>query len=306
MKHCIIAIFVLAILFGCSPKLQQSMSTYNDSKEFFHTYDEFISSKEVKVATWYHYVKTVHENGYYIMRYFYPETKQMTYLKTYKTKACMNLHGPFKSWWENGNKRNEGVYQNDKKEETWTFYGWKTGTKESVGDYLENEKTGKWTFYDKKERLKEERIYVEGLAEGNFTVYDTLGNVFKKGVYKADTVFSEEIMVETEDNLAEQYEVVQEMPEFPGGETKMLEYLYSNISYPYKAREYGVEDLCVVSFVVEKDGSITNVESKIGLCEPMKEECLRIVHSMADFEPGYEDGKPVRVTYYLPIRFKLQ
>lgn len=310
MKYYIIVIFLLSTIFSCSPKLQQSASTYNNSKEFFHTYDEFISPKETKVATWYHYVKTVHESGYYIMRYFYPETKQMTYLKTYKTRACMNLHGPYKSWWENGNKRSEGVYQNDKREETWTFYGWKTGTKESVGDYLKDNKTGNWKFYDKKERLKEERMYVEGLAEGNFTVYDTLGRVFKKGVYKADTIFSEELMVEmeegTETHLADEYVVIEQMPEYPGGESKMLEYLYSNINYPIKAREYSVEGLCVVSFVVELDGSISNVESRIGLCEPMEKECIRIVKSLDNWEPGYQDGKPVRVTYNLPIRFKLQ
>lgn len=102
------------------------------------------------------------------------------------------------------------------------------------------------------------------------------------------------------------YVLVEEMPEFPGGQDAMLEFLYSRIIYPKIARENGIEGLVVISFIIFHDGSILNAEIKRdpggGYCG---EEAKRIVETMPNWEPGKQDGKPVSVAYNLPVRFQL-
>ena len=101
------------------------------------------------------------------------------------------------------------------------------------------------------------------------------------------------------------FQVVEEMPEFPGGEEALLKYLSKNIHYPERAREQGVQGTCVIEFVINKDGSV--VEPKVvrqleGQCD---NEAMRVVRSMPKWKPGKQRGKPVRVKYTVPVRFKL-
>ena len=117
----------------------------------------------------------------------------------------------------------------------------------------------------------------------------------------------------------EVFKVVEEMPRFPGCENEatkaakekcaqeaMMRYLYSNIMYPKEAREKGVEGLVIVQFIVEKEGSISNVKTIRGIGAGCDEESVRVVDSMPDFIPGKQRGKAVAVQYNLPVKFKLE
>ena len=99
--------------------------------------------------------------------------------------------------------------------------------------------------------------------------------------------------------------VVEEMPEFPGGSAQMMRYIQNNIRYPMTARESDIQGRVFVSFVVEPDGSITNVEVTRGIGGGCDEEALRLVQSMPNWKPGKVRGSAVRVSYTLPIVFKL-
>ena len=100
--------------------------------------------------------------------------------------------------------------------------------------------------------------------------------------------------------------IVENMPTFPGGEKKMLEYVAKNVKYPQLAKEVGTQGRVFVSFVVEKDGSITNVTILRGIGSGCDEEAIRVVKSMPKWNPGLQCGRAVRVSCNLPINFKLQ
>lgn len=101
------------------------------------------------------------------------------------------------------------------------------------------------------------------------------------------------------------YKVVEQMPEYPGGTAKMLTFISENIKYPQSAMEKGIEGKCFIQFVIDVDGSITNVELMRGFDEECDAEALRVVNLMPKWKPGKNEGKPVRVHYMIPIAFKL-
>lgn len=108
----------------------------------------------------------------------------------------------------------------------------------------------------------------------------------------------------TKQNNDSIYRVVEQMPEFPGGTAKMLTFISENIKYPQSAMEKGIEGKCFIQFVIDVDGSITNVELMRGFDEECDAEALRVVNLMPKWKPGKKDGKPVRVHYVIPIAFK--
>ena len=105
---------------------------------------------------------------------------------------------------------------------------------------------------------------------------------------------------------AEIFTIVQEQPEFVGGTAKMLEYIQKNIKYPMMARESDIQGTVYVYFVVEPDGSISNVKLARGIGAGCDEEAIRVVNSMPKWKPGKQRGTAVRVSFTLPIIFKLQ
>lgn len=96
------------------------------------------------------------------------------------------------------------------------------------------------------------------------------------------------------------------MPEFPGGVTALMEFIKSNIKYPLSAKKNGVEGRVSVSFIVEKDGSITDIEIVRGVDPALDAETIRIIESMPKWQPGSERGKPVAAKFTLPITFRIQ
>ena len=124
--------------------------------------------------------------------------------------------------------------------------------------------------------------------------------VIEEYVYEAPEIEEEDIQE------AEVFKVVEEMPEFPGGTAKLLEYIQKNMKYPMMARESDIQGKVYVQFVVEPDGSISNVMVLRGIGGGCDEEAVRVVQSMPKFKPGKQRGAPVRVQYMVPIVFKLQ
>lgn len=98
--------------------------------------------------------------------------------------------------------------------------------------------------------------------------------------------------------------VVEKMPEFPGGITALSDYLAKNVNYPQKAREAGIQGRVFVSFIIEKDGSLDEVKVMRSLGGGCDEEAIRVVKAMPKWVPGEQRGKPVRVSYILPINFQ--
>ena len=104
----------------------------------------------------------------------------------------------------------------------------------------------------------------------------------------------------------EAYDVVQQMPLFPGGDKKLMEYLAENTHYPKECEESCIQGRVIVTLVIEKDGSISNVKVVRSLDPLMDAEAVRVVSSMPKWYPGKQNGIAIRVKYTLPVSFRLQ
>lgn len=102
------------------------------------------------------------------------------------------------------------------------------------------------------------------------------------------------------------FDVVEEMPSFPGGSAALMSYLNGNTKYPVVAQENGVQGKVIISFVVERDGSISDVRVARSVDPSLDREAQRVVKSMPRWKPGKQNGSAVRVKYTVPVVFRLQ
>lgn len=102
------------------------------------------------------------------------------------------------------------------------------------------------------------------------------------------------------------FEVVENMPDFPGGQAALMQYLAKNIKYPTIAQENGTQGRVIVQFVVNKDGSIVDAKVVRSVDPYLDKEALRVINTMPKWKPGMQRGKPVRVKFTVPVMFRLQ
>lgn len=102
------------------------------------------------------------------------------------------------------------------------------------------------------------------------------------------------------------FEVVEQMPKYPGGDAALMQYLTSHTNYPTVAAENGVQGRVIVGFVVERDGSITDVKVLRSVDPSLDREATRVVKSMPKWTPGKQNGSTVRVKFQVPVTFRLQ
>ena len=120
-------------------------------------------------------------------------------------------------------------------------------------------------------------------------------------VLKAKEVIAQEKPVEEK-----VFDVVEQMPQFPGGDAALFEYLSTHIKYPTIAEDNGVQGRVIVTFVVERDGSITDVKVVKSVDPSLDKEASRVVAGMPKWIPGKQNGSAVRVKYTVPVTFRLQ
>ena len=109
-----------------------------------------------------------------------------------------------------------------------------------------------------------------------------------------------------EEVTEEIFVVVENQPEFPGGNTAMMKFLSDNIKYPVIAQENGIQGRVICNFVVERDGSITDVQVVRGVDPSLDREAVRVIQQMPRWKPGKQRGQAVRVRFTLPVVFRLQ
>jgi periplasmic protein TonB len=112
-------------------------------------------------------------------------------------------------------------------------------------------------------------------------------------------------MDEDETAEAEVFMVVEESPQFPGGDEARIRFLAENISYPAEAREASIQGTVYITFVIEKDGTIADVRVLRGIGGGCDEEAVRVIRKMPRWLPGKQRGKPVRVQFNMPIKFSM-
>ena len=139
------------------------------------------------------------------------------------------------------------------------------------------------------------RIEEENMTIGQSTIHQ---------VIEAENAEDNVTPIEEEDFSKQKiYDIVGKMPSFPGGEMKLMEYLAQNRRYPQEALDRGIHGRVFVSFVVEPNGSISNVKVLRGIGYGCDEEAMRVVKTMPKWTPGERRGKPVRVAVTIPVNF---
>ena len=161
----------------------------------------------------------------------------------------------------------------------------------------------------KDEDVKEDnQLDLEKVEKSNVTIgaFDVQGNDEVGGeVLKAkEEIAQPEPPKHEEENKV--FDVVEQMPSFPGGQAALIQWLSSNMKYPTIAAENGVQGRVIVQFVVEKDGSVTDVHVAKSVDPSLDKEAARVVKAMPKWIPGKQNGSAVRVKYTVPVTFKLQ
>ncbi|RYU92520.1 TonB family protein [Mucilaginibacter terrigena] len=173
---------------------------------------------------------------------------------------------------------------------------------DTAGNILANNGNGKWlkTSDGNLEGYMEGPV-LNGKEEGEWKRYiaDTVYTI----VYKQGQIISGEEFLKIKDSVFEKVDV---SPSFPGGDSAFGKYLSRNIRYPARARENNVQGRVVITFIVEKDGTITNIRVLRGLGSGLDEESVRVLAESPKWKPGLSKGKPVRVQYSVPISYALQ
>ena len=134
---------------------------------------------------------------------------------------------------------------------------------------------------------------------------NVVGNDESGEVLKAkEVIATEPVKPKEEENKV--FDVVEQMPSYPGGMGALMQYLSSNIKYPAIAEENGIQGRVICTFVVERDGSITDVRIAKSVDPSLDKEAMRVVSKMPKWIPGKQNGSAVRVKYTLPVTFRLQ
>ena len=154
------------------------------------------------------------------------------------------------------------------------------------------------------DEIKLDEVEKSNKAVGAFTVEgnDEVGGEVLKA--KEEIAAPEPPKEKVEENNV--FDVVEQMPSFPGGMGALMSWLSQNIKYPVIAAENGVQGRVIVQFVVEKDGSITDVKVAKSVDPSLDKEAARVVSAMPKWTPGKQNGSAVRVKYTVPVTFKLQ
>ncbi|MBO5640803.1 MAG: energy transducer TonB [Prevotella sp.] len=151
------------------------------------------------------------------------------------------------------------------------------------------------------EMKSQEEIMSSKLSVGSF---DVKGNDEGGEVLKAkEVIATEPVKPKEEENKV--FDVVEQMPSFPGGNAALMNYLSQNIKYPVIAEENGIQGRVIVQFVVGKDGHISDVRVAKSVDPSLDKEAVRVVRGMPRWIPGKQNGQAVTVRYTLPVTFRL-
>ena len=160
---------------------------------------------------------------------------------------------------------------------------------------------------DSEVKPEEELKSQEDLNKTNTAIgsFDVKGNDEAGGeVLKAKEVIAQPEPPKEEETKV--FDVVEVMPSFPGGQGALFEWLSKNIKYPVVAEENGVQGRVIVTFVVERNGSITDVQVVKSVDPSLDKEAVRVVKAMPHWIPGKQNGSAVRVKFTVPVTFRLQ
>ena len=166
---------------------------------------------------------------------------------------------------------------------------------------LITEETGKTVVIVNGQRVTQEQA--NSLKKEDIAFVDVIGN--KEFCKKYDPEAEHVVLIQTKDFGDPVFEKCDQMPQFPGGDVKLMEYIVKNVQYPAEAKEHGVQGTILVNFIVEKNGSLSNVQATDGGAKVLSDEAIRVVKAMPRWTPGKQQGETVRCRFTIPVTFRL-
>lgn len=300
-------ILSLSILFSCTTSKQgmaDKTEYTRDDIQYKNKYDIAFEQHEKPLRYWHHYVVSKIPGGYRV-RVFHPDKLTLIEQKTYSTSALTMLHGPYKSFWDDGSIRTQGAYHYGKMHGSWLECEPGKG-KSSCGPYSNNHKEGVWTHMDTTGLMEYVYIWKDGTRHGKYYEYDTLGHKINEGIYVGDTLVS---MVHDRSFVKRPYlrschaEVEKEHTNCTEARLKLL--VMEDLKYPPQARQLGIEGQVVVQWDVLPDGRATNFRVPRSLSDEIGKACLDAFPTREEWLPATLDGQPVKYTMSMNLDFYL-
>lgn len=189
------------------------------------------------------------------------------------------LHGPYFKWYESGKAELEA-------------------------NYADGKLNGNYKRWFENGQLNYEVSYRDGVKHDTLTVFYETGELRRKEVFDLGKLVGGKLYDRNGKEL--KFFPMEQMPEFVGGEMQMMKWLAKNVRYPGGAMRNKAQGVVYVAFVVGKDGAISEAEIIKGVHPEIDAEAKRVVMAMPNWEPGKQEGEPVRVRYTIPLKFSLR
>lgn len=319
----------LLILFTtCLGLIAEAQDFTRTAKRYSNKFTFDLCPGESIVRTWHHYVVTTTAEGKWVVRVFYPETGQLTHLTTYADEGCSVRNGPCKYWYDDGQLvhtgaydrigrtgvwiegSDSGAYLNDLRQGVWRFGRLGKQTKVLIGAYDKGKQEGVWITRDSLDREVLRRSFHQGKLDGEWVSTDPNTGSVKRLVYRADSLLEGEFDAAVHEERMPCLKECSELRD-PGARMTCTEYtirqfLAKNLVYPKEARDLSISGNALFSFVVNTDGTITDIKARTGLCREIEQLCRETLEKMPEWEPGTQNGKAVKVQYTQPVKFTLR
>ncbi len=227
------------------------------------------------------------------------------YRKVYKNAQNSWVVNDF---YADGQLQMQGYYSNPKaKKKTGHFtYYYANGAKESEGEYVDGYKTGRWVSWFPSNSLDSEGSYSRNKKIGPWVWYHKNGQISARERYDKDKMkefeYFDEAGVKSNVSTAE----ANLVSEFPGGIEGFLSWMKTSMVYPEEARIKGISGIVYVNFIVEKDGSISNIKIENPTHALLDAEALRVIKSMPKWRAGKDHNRSLEIVKTAPIRFTLE
>lgn len=283
MKNCCLTILLLAIT------LSASAQSAEKKIEFFDK-----NWKTIKDSGKARYYRTVEPQGEaFIVRDYFISGKLQMFVECSEYSPRLVYHGVFKRYDEKGTLCEEGIYKNGERAGAYKYYYEEGKLKEHL-EYI-----GKKTRYLSYYAEDGQALVANGV--GMLTDTDDKGTVIYTRVrdYEIAACYS---LKTPQDTV---FLTIEKEAEYPGGVTRMVEFISKNIRYPDDDRKMGIEGTVYVSFVINKVGRVEDVEVIRGISVGCDREAMRVISKFDPWVPGIQRGKAVKCRFVLPIKFGL-
>jgi periplasmic protein TonB len=177
-------------------------------------------------------------------------------------------------------------------------------TQKDYAVYKSRKLDGKLKEWFEHGQIRKDIDYKDGKKNGPLFTYWANGQLKRADKYENDKLIEGKCMFA--DGMDMSHYDYEKLPEFPGGIDGLRHYLSKELKYPKNSTRAGIEGRVLVGFVVNKNGSISDIKIIESVFKELDEEAMRVVKKMPKWEPGMEDGEAIRVAFHLPIQFKLQ